>query len=197
MNPDRWKHLADLHTSPGPMDWRHVLMVNAVLESERPKTVVEIGCFKGFSTAAIIEAHEKHTFEQVDLVDINPTPSLREMAQLPGFRLIADSSANYKGTPECWIIDGDHYDGALVDYRNAHAAKARIIMIHDSNAMRHPKLQMNGGAAMIGVLCQRDSKVVFEDNLDRDGELTHRGLLIGFTYTPQPGTLDWLKKLQS
>jgi hypothetical protein len=159
-------------------------MINAVLESEQPRSVVEIGCLKGFSTSAIIEAHEKKPFERVDLIDIDLRPELIAIAP-KGFNLIDRPSQVYGGKPECWIIDGDHQKGAHNDYGFARKANARIIIIHDSGLPGQ-----NEGAYEIANECRIESVYWFEDKKDRQPkEDTRRGLMVGFFYTPKLETI--------
>ena len=191
MNFSRWEHLGVNVRGVGPncMDWRHVRMVNAVLECERPKSVVEIGCFKGFSTSAIIEAHENEPFERVDLIDIDLRPEL--MAITPKeFNLIDQPSDRYTGKPECWIIDGDHQDAAHRDYAAAKEANAKIIVIHDTALP-----DQNQGAVAIGHKCRAEAVYWFEDRKERKDEETNRGLMVGFFYNPKLETIAALEAL--
>ena len=197
MNYERWKHLRDLSFPPNCMDWRHVQMINAVLSGEKPQSVVEIGCFQGFSTSAIIEAHEACPFLSVDLVDPSIRPSVRENAP-KGWNLVEIRSQDYTGKPECWLIDGDHWGGALVDYANARLANAKIIIIHDTNCINDPdyaKNFSNGGAGTIGARLRYEAEGFFEDKERRPDELTGRRLTIGFFYLPAYSTLQALRDL--
>ena len=183
MNKERWVHLRDPGEQPGGMDWRHVEMIHSALMNELPESVVEIGCFWGFSTSAIIEALEQtDKIKRVDLVDCFLTEQLHKSVlemRMAG-RILAHqmNSLDYTGKAECWIIDGTHGPGAHKDYDLA-MKSGRIIVIHDSN----PKSgwpQANSGAWEIAERLKQDATYWFEDLEKRPGELTERGILFGF-----------------
>ena len=193
MNFERWKGLRDYRHPPACMDWRHVCMVNAMLEVCRPRSVVEIGCWRGFSTAAIIEAHEKAPFERVDLVDLYIREDLKRNAgSIDGFHLTQISSDDFAGKPECWLIDGNHEMQAFADYSAALAARAKIIILHDTMGGKHPLLPYNRGSGIIAEFMRRNAVGWFEDAKERKGERTHRGLMFGFFYRPDEATVQQL-----
>jgi hypothetical protein len=200
MNLDRWKHLAnppDLSDSTS-MDWRHVQMINAVLTIERPMSVVEIGCGRGFSTSAIIEALEfSKNLGMADLVDIEFTESVKKIVLLSECRdriyFKRMSSNDYDGSPSVWVIDGDHRGQAIWDYQKAKTAKALVIIMHDTCPQWCPDSQF--GSIEAGKMLRNDCRVLFEDYKERPGELTHRGLTIGFFYQPGWKILQRLEEL--
>ena len=168
------------------MDWRHVCMINAVLVSETPSSILEIGCARGFSTSAIIEAVEATGgIKRVDLVDPQPTLHLvnavlsaRPTHISAQFKIHAQHSQSFQGNHECWIIDGDHDEGALIDYLNSRTAKARIIVIHDTASRE--TIGKHHGAWEIANKLKIEALAWFEDKKKREGEFTDRGLVIGF-----------------
>jgi hypothetical protein len=177
-------------------------MINAVLISEKPESIVAIGIARGFSTSAIIEAVETTPeIKSVDLVDpckfpelvsmLHGIPEVLKRTQISGYYI---PSQRYEGCPEAWFIDGDHRDGAEIDYRNSINRKAKIIIIHDSNPASSAGPQ-NWGAVGIANRLKHDSKAIFEDCDIRQGEMTDRGLVIGFFYDPKPDTLQRLKEI--
>ncbi len=203
MNLDRWKHLIDAKTPPDAMDWRHVQMINAMLVSEVPATIVEIGCARGFSTSAIIEAAEATGgIKWVDLVDPAPTIALvnavlskRADHVSAQFMLHPEHSQKFTKQAECWLIDGDHDEGALIDYLNARTAKARIIAIHDSSS--HECIGRHLGAFEIAGKLKSEASAWFEDKKKRDGEFTERGLIIGFFGEYKTHTMQRLQELSN
>ena len=160
---------------------------------------MEIGCYNGFTSSAILEAWKVYTPKRVDFVDAWPTPDFRQLmlSQQPPAgcvaRLCDMPSQSYTAWPECWIVDGDHgLPAATIDYENARRASARIVVAHDVNH-RDEKPRFYDGAREVGERIMRDAAVTFSDNKDRPGEWTFRGLIIGFYYVPKPETLAALR----
>lgn len=201
MNYERWKHLKDYNQPPDCMDWRHVQMVHAVLHHEKLNTVVEIGCARGFSTSAILEeAETSETPLIVDLVDpcigpefVNLVSSIKPKHSDTRIHTHSYDSREYPGTPEYWLIDGNHWEGALIDYQNALSRKAKVIMIHDTHS--HSFLGGHGGTKVIAEKLLQDAPFIFQDFLERPSEITHRGVAFGFFQQPKDSTLAALKSL--
>ena len=186
MNRSRWDHLwEDCHA----MDWRHVRMIHAVLMGERPPSVVEIGCYRGFSTAAIIEAIEAGAVGGAHLVDKELSRELLDAIKpvIERISLHECKSADFAGNGDCWIIDGDHGDPAHGDYAMARKGGARAIIIHDSISPEYR--EGHHGAIAISNKLRTEAVTYFEDTKKRPGERTDRGLLIGFFYQPKAETL--------
>ena len=170
-------------------------MIHAVLLHEQPQTACEIGCAMGFSTSAFWEALEVMPgINRVDLIDPFLTQSVVKHSTDQRIKFHRIPSQSFKGTPEMWMIDGDHGFGAKLDYDNAIRAKAKIIIIHDSNPESSAGRQ-NWGAVGISEKLKLDSTIWFEDKLKRDNEMTDRGLVIGFFYEPSADTIESLQKL--
>ena len=193
MNFERWKGLRDFRHPPACMDWRHVNMVHEMLVGENVLGAVEIGCWRGFGTAALVEADEKGGIA-VDLVDLKIQDSVRKIAPRHWW-LLEMNSWDYRGSPQCWIIDGNHDFGEISDYAKACRMGARIVVIHDTNGGEHRLLPYNVGASFVGALVKRDFPYFFEDKEERPGERTHRGLVIGFRFEPEKETVAKLKWL--
>ncbi len=195
MNFSRWKDLRGGHVPTAEMDWRHVCMVNAVLVNEKPKSVVEFGCWKGFSSASIIEAMETcPEIEQAHFLDPDMKTELMAHHAPPRLNVVNAPSQSFKGSPEFWLIDGDHNQGAIDDYTMAKMRLAKIIVIHDTHSfyvMGHHE-----GSRNIGAACQIHSLESFLDCRIRTGEFTERGLIIGFMEKPKPETLAALQQLR-
>lgn len=194
MNFDRWKHLRDTNNPPHCMDWRHVCMINAVLRGERPRSVVSFGCHRGFSDSAVFEALEEQSeIETADFFDPDMQPEMMERHAPPRVVIHKAPSGTYIGNANCWLIDGDHWAGAGADYKAARAANADIIVIHDT----HSAYTMGGhhGSRDIGGFLQIEAPWQFLDARLRDGEMTQRGLLVGFFKKPQIETMEALERL--
>lgn len=198
MNWDKWKVLEDGNTPRDCMDRRHAEMLKAMLLGEVPATVVEIGCCNGFSTTAVAEAvTEGARIGHFDMCDPRVTNGMLWVASYilragTQVDIHAKASCIYGGSPECWLIDGDHVHGALFDYELARFRKARIITVHDSH---NADLERHWGAVEIANRLEKEAVHFWHDAADRPGELTNRGLSIGFFYQPKPETLKALDEL--
>lgn len=201
MNRERWASLfTDTHNPPWHMDWRHVEMIHAVLCHELPASVVEIGTYRGASTSAIMEAMEAHPqINRAMLVDYAfqipewVTATVKNRVEM----FAGDFALMHGHRADCWIIDGNHeMQPACQDLRSALHGGAKIIIVHDTHTAAAIGVGGHDGAAFIAA--QLKSKYpCFADALKRDGELTHRGLLIAFVgMNPKPETLAALAALQ-
>jgi hypothetical protein len=195
MNFERWKNLRGGHIPMAEMDWRHVCMINAVLVSEKPKSVVEFGCWKGFSSSAIIEAMETcPEIERADFLDKEMKPELKAHDYPPRLNVREAPSSAYMGSADFWVLDGDHNAGAIEDYKMACDRNAKTIVIHDTHSFyimgRHE------GARDIGGFLQIAAWYSFLDCAARAGEFTSRGLLIGWAYRPKAETIVELYRLR-
>lgn len=198
MNWDKWKILEDNNTPRDCMDRRHAEMLKAMLIAEVPESIVEIGCCNGFSTTAICEAAQaQSTIKTLDMCDPRITRGMLWVASdilKAGVKvtLIPQPSCVYKGSPQCWIIDGDHVHGALFDYELARSREARIITVHDSH---NPDIEPHWGAIEIAQRLEKEAVYFWHDAKDRPGELTKRGFSIGFFYTPSAKTIEHLNAI--
>lgn len=199
MNFDRWGSLfSDTHNPPWHMDWRHVEMIHAVLCNELPASVVEIGTYRGASTAAIVEAMETYPqIEHATLVDYAfQMPAWVTQSVARNVSMYAGDSSGIRGLKaDCWIIDGDHGEGAHRDLATALMGDARIIFVHDTHT-KNMGVTGHDGAAAIAADLKRDHATL-EDNAFRVCELTHRGLLVAFIgCQPKPETVAAWRALQ-
>lgn len=201
MNRERWASLfTDTHNPPWHMDWRHVEMIHAVLCHELPASVVEIGTYRGASTSAIVEAMEAYPeIAHATLVDYAPqiaewvTATVKDRVEI----FVGDSALMHGQYAGCWIIDGGHeLEPAKQDLHTAlKGVNGRIIIVHDT---RTAAMGVGGhdGAAFIAQYLSAAHQC-FSDDKMRDGELTHRGLLIAFVgMNPKSETLAALAALQ-
>lgn len=201
MNITKYRHLKDAKTPPDAQDERHVKMICATLIRERPKSLVEIGCARGFSSAAIMEAvHDSGSIREAHFCDPNPSVDLanellacRPAHSFSSFKIWPIPSRHFTLKPECWLIDGDHNEEALLDYDNAKAAGARIITVHDSNSAN--TIGNHRGSLIIGEKLKAEATWYFEDKAKRPGEMTDRGLILGFFYDPSQALKEELHRL--
>ncbi len=147
--------------------------------------VVEVGCFRGRSTAAFIEALNEGATFNLHLVDVKITPELRRvvgMCKRPELIHIHEthSGSFLLGGADLWVVDGDHTWPAVLDVLNALASDARCIVMHDTLAHIEGFAQCEGASLAAEALRHHRSRVCVEDCKRRDGMLTHRGLLASF-----------------
>jgi hypothetical protein len=192
MNWELWARLEDNNTPRDCMDRRHCEMVKAMLIGEAPSSIVEIGCCNGLSTTAVCEAAiDQPKIKAFTMCDPRVTLGMLWVASYimragPVVDIHAGPSCTFKGTPDCWLIDGDHIHGALFDYEMARQRGAKIVTVHDSHnadEVRH------WGAVEIANRLKRDCKYFWHDAKQRDGELTERGMSFGFFYEPSKDTI--------
>jgi hypothetical protein len=173
-------------------------MLKEMLWRESPESVVEIGCCNGFSTTAIAEAVEAGAkIKRFDMCDPRVTHGMLWVAS---YILRAGVEVNihhkpsclYDGRPDCWLIDGDHVHGALFDYQLARSRDAKIITVHDSH---NADLVRHWGAVEIADRLKNECVYFWHDAKEREGELTQRGLSIGFFYTPDSSTIAALDRI--
>jgi Methyltransferase domain len=177
LTPDNWPfawHMDDLH-------------VMAIYELARSATgnVVEVGCFRGRSTAALVEALNDGADFTLHLVDVKITLELLRvigMCRKPDRIKIHEthSTSFLLESASLWIIDGDHTWPAVLDVLNALASNAVCIVMHDTRAHEEGFKECEGSSLAAQALRHHRGRFYIEDCKHRDGMLTHRGLMISF-----------------
>ncbi len=153
--------------------------------------VVEIGCFRGFSTAAFTEALNAGADFDLHLVDIEVTPQLRRVIALcdkpERIHLHETHSTEFRLLDaSLWMIDGDHRFAACQDVLNALASDAGIICMHDTQAHVQGFTDCEGAYVAANALKAFARRAYIEDfgTLDpskrKHGDWTHRGFLASF-----------------
>lgn len=145
--------------------------------------VVEIGCFRGRSTAALVEALNRGADFHLHLVDVKVTPELMrvvKMCERPDRITVYEthSTSFLLVSASLWIIDGDHTWPAVLDVLNAIASGAECIVMHDSNAHVAGFKECEGASLAAQALRNHVTRPWIEDRDKRAGELTQRGLLV-------------------
>jgi hypothetical protein len=169
------------------MDEMHIqlLFLAATLETTREKSkrvAVEIGSYRGASTAALIEALNQGYFGHLHVIEIKPTETLRKI-----LAMAKDSSRVTLHTQASWdlditaadfvFIDGDHKWPAVADTLRAITWGAEVIAMHDSESW--PQIPGTWGAKL-AAKCLREmpARTVFEDCQLRGGMQTQRGFIV-------------------
>lgn len=165
------------------MDRVHVHWMLAAFRALKPTRVIEIGCYKGVSTTAIIQAYDEGAVQEVHLVDINIQPTVRNMAR-PNVHFHEMASTQALPQIACHtgdtivIIDGDHtWNCVRHELPLALAKNPVAIIAHDVTAEAAGYGACDGAHRLWQEL-QRQQWRCFVDCKRRDNAETHRGLLM-------------------
>lgn len=169
---------------PWEMDERHVRWMHHVLQSRRLKRVLEIGCFRGYSTRALLDALRIGVIKELCLCDLKFTAELHEAIDAAG---VVDRVRYYEGRSvellhldccwDCVIVDGDHRQHTVMEearYLIAH--KVPAIFAHDTNAEAAGFADCDGPPVLMAMLREAGYHVM-EDHATRPGERTERGMM--------------------
>lgn len=176
-----------------PLDWcmdlRHLRIVHD-LAMHATGNVVEVGCFRGRSTAAFVEALNAGADFHLHLVDIKITPELRRVVEMcwhPDRITVHEThSSDFRlDSASLWLVDADHTWPAVLDVLNALSSGAECILMHDTRAHECGFQGCEGAALAAAALRAHRKREWVEDWTTRSNELTHRGLLASYSI------LDW------
>lgn len=166
------------------MDARHV---SALYELALRCTgnVVEIGCFRGYSTAAFVEALNDGADFQLHLVDVKITDELRRVVSMcskpENVHIHETHSTSFlMPSADLWFVDADHTWPAVLDVLNALASGARCIAMHDTNAHAAGFALCEGVSLAAQAIRHHTERFYLEDVKRRICEDTHRGFLLSF-----------------
>jgi hypothetical protein len=182
MNLSKYDFAHDGFTPPWAIDKRHRSALYA-MAMHCTGNVVEIGCFRGYSTAAFVEALNDGADFTLHLVDLKITDELRRVVSMcskPDNIVIHEThSTEFRLTcADLWFIDGDHNFAACQDVLNALASNAAIIAMHDTQAHVHGFTECEGAYVAANALKAFPNRYFTEDSSKREREWTHRGFLI-------------------
>jgi hypothetical protein len=171
----------DDHNPPLCMDRRHVEdLHNLAMRVPKRGIVVEIGCGRGASTSAFVEALNTGADFQLHVVDPSPRPEFNRVialcSKIENIVVHQMRSENFR-LPACdlWFIDGDHGWPAVADCMNALVSKARVIAMHDTRSYMHGMKDCFGSYLVAEALRADTARTWDEDAVVRRGEWTHRG----------------------
>lgn len=182
----RYDFAHDGFMPPWSIDQRHRNALYA-MAMHCTGNVVEIGCFRGYSTAAFIEALNDGADFTIHLVDIKTTPELRRVVAMCDrphrVRIYETHATEFRITDDLVslvFVDGDHQFAACQDVLNAISSNAQIIAMHDTNAHPEGFAECEGAYVAANALKAWRSRRYLEDKAHRAGECTHRGFLASF-----------------
>jgi hypothetical protein len=166
------------------MDDRHIYALHAAACSdwEGTRIAVEIGPWKGRTTAALIAALNAGKLDHLHIIEVKPTRELRAV-----IACATDPAKVTLHTIPSWdttipaadfvFIDGDHRWPAIADTLRALTWGAKVICMHDSQS--YPRIKDCWGSWNAAkMLKQTPGREWEEDAIDRPGEKTFRGFLI-------------------
>lgn len=190
---------------PWHMDQRHIQCLHDLaLDLPSCGMVIEIGSHKGASTSAFCEAQKKRPDIALFCVEPMPTP---EFWRVPlttqagtRWRIKATQVTTLLGIgdlgnnePSLVLIDGDHGLPACQDLAWALAVKARIIVLHDTRGL----YGCPGSQECANHMKWRTAYTTYEDCAQREGEFTHRGMMVCFApgFLPTSGQAEALREI--
>lgn len=169
---------------PMSMDRRHVAWLRECLRKLRPTMYVEIGACYGVSTVAGIEAVKAGDVQRFHVIDVVLKPSVLAMAaDVPGVTLHEGTSVDVLPRlpvvrPLTVLIDGDHtLQGVQPELEQVLRLRPHTIVAHDVTAEAAGYGRCDGAAWLWHEL-QRRGWYCQVDARKRNGEATHRGMLV-------------------
>jgi hypothetical protein len=180
-----WPWCKDPRHAAGPMwmDGRHVEAVYQIASALGPQEVIELGCFDGFASSAIVQAKLETRVGLLTCVDREIRDALIKTVRQArdGWILWQGDSADALGvldTPDMVILDTDH-DLATTqrEWDALDGWKDFVLIAHDvGSAGKQP-----GPIWLLNELINDPDWYVLVDELPREGEATHRGLMVATT----------------
>ena len=178
MNFAGYEYLLD--GSSWAMDDLHIEILHGLIMEHRPKTVMEIGSYRGRSAIAYIEALKAGADFTLHLVEPNPRDSLLRLVDSCGFknriRMYTASSWEIQIPCDFVFIDGDHRWPAVADTLAAVALGSKVIAMHDTRAHEHGYRHVWGSYTAARLLEKMPGRQWHEDFDKRAGMRTERGL---------------------
>lgn len=166
------------------MDRVHAHWVLAVLRALEPQCAVEIGCYAGVSTAAIVQALDEGCVDEAHLIDIQIRPTVRQFAATRP-RVHLHECTSVEALPKIHpagdvvvLVDGDHSLKVVShELPMVLAMQPRAIIAHDVTA-EAAGYDSCDGARWLWEELQRLGWVCVVDCRRRPKAATHRGLLV-------------------
>jgi len=180
------------------IDVRHACMLYDFLVSMKFKKVLEVGCFRGASTTAFIEASKLCPEMEIHLCDTCIRPEVRKLIEgKTGIVVHEEMSSRVLSKEKGFdfvFVDGNHTMSIVSEEVYVLLEqKVPCVAAHDTSAQACWGQEFDG-STFIKVAFQAAPYYCIEDNAFRDGELTHRGMLFA---TREQATFEKIKEVYS
>ncbi len=177
------------------LDLRHVRMIHDEACSGAYGRVLEIGCFQGYSSTALLAACKAAHVGEVHLCEPYPTAELEKViahynidkTRVYLHRCTSLELLQRDSGFDLVFIDGDHEEATVAEeLRLLIAAGVRCIFAHDTADASHDLYQTPKGPRLVAPTLAAAGYVVTEDSEFREGERTERGLVKAILPPKQP-----------
>lgn len=166
------------------MDRRHIYVVHEILATWPFSNALELGCFRGASSTAFVQAINRGGLKRAMFCDVDVTDELRMVAEscwLPHrVSIVEMASWDVLDTPvhfDFVLVDANHEEPQVKrELESLLRRKPACIMAHDTNATAAGYASAEGAAMLKREWSILPEYTCIEDNEKRPGEETHRGL---------------------
>lgn len=161
------------------IDARHRDWIRDELMTGKYRRVLEIGSYRGYSTAAFLDALNAGKVDEIHLCDTSITHELRQLVgDLPGVKLHKCRSVDLLAKDAAFdlvFVDGDH-TLEVIQAETPYLVGVPAIFAHDTNstAVGYPNCE---GPPYLKAALIEAGYTITEDCERRPGELTHRGMM--------------------
>lgn len=175
----------------GVIDVRHLCLLRSILGYGEFQRGIEIGCFEGYSTMALLDAQFDEEVRVIDVVDLNIPDYLKQLFHLRDRNAFEGPSTDYlemrTGNAEGCVMDDWSKDFIFVDGCHLRAVvseevrmllKVRplVVMAHDTNSQACGLHGCDGPPLLKAAFQQHEDYFCLEDNRVRAGETTEKGM---------------------
>lgn len=169
------------------MDPRHVFMLHGILSAWPFNHALELGCWKGASSTAFVQAMNAGTLQTATFCDTMLQDSMNSVLKNCNRPVRFEERNSWdvlsEPTPYDFIfVDANHDVGSVTqELRWLNERKPLCVMGHDTNATAAGYGYAEGAKLLKDTFQSKPEYLCIEDALHRHGEQTHRGLFLATT----------------